>query len=170
MTTLTLRSPQPQISLNKVGSYLRDAFSAFEGRGNIPLPESLASFNRATKMPADEPSFMTPSTSEQVAREAEIMLLRAMNRSLEAMTGEMMAHRNDIGGIKTDIAVIKERQLQNAVLRDSYLELERKVDALQARNDKQDGVMSFATLLKDFGPWAVSLLLLAWGLFTRKPS
>lgn len=116
----------------------------------------------------DEPSFLTPSTSEQVAREAEIMLLRAMSRTLDTMTTEMIAHRADIVGIKTDIAVIKERQSLNTDIRAKMNELEAELDKLKLRNHQQDGALSFATLLKDFGPWAVSLLLLFWGLFSRK--
>lgn len=116
----------------------------------------------------DEPSFLTPSTSDQVAREAEIMLLRAMSRTLDTMTTEMIAHRVDISQIKTDIAVVKERQSSNVDFRTQIEALKIEVDKLKARGSQQDGAMSLATLLKDFGPWAVSLLLLFWGLFSRK--
>lgn len=114
-----------------------------------------------------EPSFMTPSTSEQVAREAEIVLLRSMSGTMETIAAELTAHRADLGTMKTDIAVIKVRQEQSAKMEDLCKDLRADIDALKARNQQQDGAMTFAGLLRDFGPWVVSLLLLAWGLFAR---
>ena len=116
----------------------------------------------------DEPSFLTPSSSEQVAREAEIMLLRSMNRAMEAMTAELQGHRADLGQIKTDIAVIKVRQEASEKMEETCAGLRADIDALKARNQQQDGAITVATLMKDFGPWLVSLGVLFWGLFSRK--
>jgi hypothetical protein len=71
--------------------------------------------------------------------------------------------------MQTDIAVIKERQTTIATLRDTVTKLEGKVTALESRNLKQDGAMGMMEILKQFGPWILSLLVLAWGLFQRKP-
>ena len=108
---------------------------------------------------------MTPSSSDQVAREAEIMLLRSMSRTMEAMTSEIQAQRKDMTDVKMDIAVIKERQMQNGELRDSVSSIKKDIEALKSRNDQQDGAMSGLKFAKEFGPWLVSLVLLAWGLF-----
>ncbi len=120
-------------------------------------------------MSDERASFMTPSTPEQVAREAEVMLLRQMTRTFETFTAEMVAHRGDMGQLKTDIAVIKERQMQNAEMRETMDEMRREIDLLKARNSQQDGAYTFLTMLKDFGPWLFALFVFYWGLFERKP-
>jgi hypothetical protein len=81
----------------------------------------------------------------------------------------MDRHTDDMAQMKTDIAVIKERQAQNADFRDALDAMRAEILALKARNDKQDGAYSLATAAKEFGPWLFSLLALAWGLFVRKP-
>lgn len=113
----------------------------------------------------DEPSFLTPSNSEQVAREAEIMLLRSMSRTLDTMTAEMIGHRKDLTDIKVDIAAMKVRQETSERMEETISALRADIEALKARNAKQDGAVTLATMMKDFGPWIVSLGVLFWSLF-----
>lgn len=116
----------------------------------------------------DEPSFLTPSSSEQAAREAEIMLLRSMSRTMDVMSAELSAHRGDLTDIKVSIARIEEQQKASAKMEEICAGLRADIDALKARNLRQDGATTLVTVMKDFGPWLVSLGVLFWGLFARK--
>jgi hypothetical protein len=113
----------------------------------------------------DEPSFLTPSSSEQVAREAEIMLLSTMSRTLDTMTSELIGHRKDLTDIKVDIAAIKVRQEAAERMEEICSGLRRDIDDLKTRASQQDGAVTLATMMKDFGPWVISLGVLFWGLF-----
>lgn len=116
----------------------------------------------------DEPSFLTPSNSEQVAREAEIMLLRAMSRTLDTMSMEMIAHRKDLTDIKVDISAMKVRQEASEKMEETCAGLRADIEVLKTRAAQQDGAVTLATMMKDFGPWVISLGVLFWGLFARK--
>lgn len=153
-------SLERQMSLNLVGSFLRDAYNVGDDSFNTqqleqPVPSSVSN---------DVPDLFTPSSSDQVAREAEIMLLRTMARTLETMNATLLTHGSDIGSIRLDVALVKERQLVHGEVKKDVDDLKAKISLLEARNTRQDGAYSLVTMLKDFGPWLFGLLVLAWGL------
>jgi len=115
-----------------------------------------------------EPSFFPNPTPDQALREAQLMLLHNMSRTLESITAEMLAQRKDMSGIILDVAVIKERQQAQSKIEELYIEMRKDIDAIKARNFQQDGAMSAATLMKDFGPWLISLGVVFWSLFINK--
>lgn len=110
----------------------------------------------------------SPTSARDLYREAELMTLRQMSASLATITNELIAHRESMGTMKEDIAVIKVRQEASAALSKAFDEIKAEIELLKARNLRQDGAYSFVTILKDFGPWLVSLIILAWGLFERQ--
>lgn len=115
----------------------------------------------------DQGRILTPKSDETIMREAELLALRQMSDSIASFTQEMAANREMMVGIREDMAVIKERQRAYADVRDDIVEIRKRVDEIETRNAKQDGAMSFATLLKDFGPWIVSLLAVVWAFVKR---
>lgn len=116
-----------------------------------------------------EGTILTPIKEGDLLHHAEILTLRQIGATLEGITAELQGSRKDMTDIKVDVAVIKERQQQNAKLEEKVLQLEIKVDTLETRNAQQDGAYTMVTALKEFGPWLISLAVLAWGLFARSP-
>lgn len=116
-----------------------------------------------------EPSFLTPSSAEGVARETEIMLMRSMAKALDNMATELASHREAMAAMREDIILIKERQRSAAEVKEDLDALKAEVEKLKARNTAQDGAYSLFTAAKDFGPWIISLAVLWWGLFSRGP-
>ena len=109
----------------------------------------------------------TSVREEDVLHHAELLTLRQITKNLELIASEMQAHRKDMTTIQVDVAVIKERQTQSVELKEKITALELKIDILERRNDSQDGAYSFVKLLKEFGPWALSLVVLAWSLLGK---
>jgi acyl carrier protein phosphodiesterase len=109
----------------------------------------------------------TSVKEEDVLHHAELLTLRQITKNLELIASEMLAHRKDMTAMQVDVAIIKERQTQSQELKEKITSLETKIDVLEKRNDSQDGAYTFVTLLKDFGPWAFGLLVLAWSLLGK---
>lgn len=112
---------------------------------------------------------MMPVTTEEALRKAEMMAFRQMTDTLRAVQEELASHRAQMGTIGQDIAVIKERQTTMSEIKDDMESVKERLLVLEMRNARQDGAVTFVTFLKDFGPWLFGLLVLAWGLFSRKP-
>ena len=120
-------------------------------------------------MPANEGQIFTPIKEGDLLHHAEIMTLRQIGNTLQSITGELQASRSDMMEMKIDVAVIKERQSQHIELKEQLAALQSEVEKLKDRNTKQDGAFSFATMLKDFGPWIFSFGILLWGVLNRSP-
>lgn len=118
-------------------------------------------------MPPGE--IFTPIKEGDLLHHAEIMTLRQISNTLQAISQELVASRFDMTAMKVDVAVIKERQTQNVELKEKVTLLETKIEKLEERNTKQDGAFSFVTMLKEFGPWVLSFAVLLWGLLARSP-
>jgi len=118
-------------------------------------------------MAGNEGQIFTPIKEGELLHHAEIMTLRQIGNMLQAMTAELQANRADMMAMKIDVAVIKERQAQNFELRATLNALAAEVEKLKDRNSKQDGAFSFATVLKDFGPWLLSFAAPDPSAFTR---
>lgn len=116
-----------------------------------------------------EGSNFTPLKDGELLHHAEIMTLRQIGSTLQAISSELQASRADMVTMKVDVAIIKERQQQHEETRNKIKALEDAVDLLQDRNARQDGAYTLITALKEFGPWVISLAVLAWGLFDRVP-
>lgn len=115
-------------------------------------------------------------TSDQALRESELLVLRGLHDSLNHMNGRLDSHEEKqdkifgyISKIDRDLAVMAERQLATGEMKIAMRELSGRLDELEDVHNKQIGAATFVTWLKDFGPWIGTLVLLAWGLFVRKP-
>lgn len=118
-------------------------------------------------MPPNEGQIFTPIKEGELLHHAEIMTLRQISNTLQSMTQELQANRQDMTEMKVDVAVIKERQTQHIEMKAKLDVVEAEIEKLKERNMKQDGAFSLATALKDFGPWIISFAVLLWGVLNR---
>lgn len=105
------------------------------------------------------------TSKEDLLKESEILAMRQISDTLKRVSEEMVLNRADMGEIKVDIAIMKERQDQNKALKESMDAMQKEIDELKARNLKEDGGVAFLTFLKDFGPWFMALLMAYLALF-----
>lgn len=115
-------------------------------------------------MPDTAGKIFTPTSEGDLLHQAEILTLRQISGNLEGMNRELQASRESMTELKIDVAVIKERQLQNTKMEEKVAALEADIALLKARNTRQDGAFSFVTMLKDFGPWVVAFGMMVYGL------
>lgn len=109
-------------------------------------------------------------TSDQALRETEILVLRQMSDNLIRLNHRLDGYEDKqdkifqyIGEIKTTLAVQTERQLV-------VNEIKVRLDDLERHHQQSQGAHNLVRWLKDFGPWIGTIILLAWGLFIRKPA
>jgi N-dimethylarginine dimethylaminohydrolase len=74
----------------------------------------------------------------------------------------MAAHREKMNTMVIDIALIKERQTNQAAQSLVIEELRSRIEILESRRHQQDGAASFARWLKDFGPWVLAGAAALW--------
>lgn len=107
--------------------------------------------------------------SDDGSRAAETAAILRMAEAVVALTAEISASHGAMTEMKVDIAIIKERQTTAANLHDSYTRMDERLKKVETRDAEQDGAYKGLQFLKDFGPWLLSLALLAWGFFGRSP-
>lgn len=95
-------------------------------------------------------------------RQAELIALQQIVQTLNVMTNDMASHREKLNTVVTDIALIKERQANQATLYKTVEDLRARIEVLESRRHQQDGAASFAKWLKDFGPWVVASAAALW--------
>jgi hypothetical protein len=112
---------------------------------------------------------LTPSTEDQVMREAELLALRQMADNVAAMTRELVSSREIMTDLRIDMAAIKERQEQHSEFKEFLAELKgitdklsTRVTAIETRNAQQDGAVGLVQWLKDFGPWLLAIAAVLW--------
>ena len=103
-----------------------------------------------------------PVTTVAQIRQAELIALQQIVNTLNTMTSDMAAHREKMNTIVIDIALIKERQANQAAQSLVIEELRSRVELLESRRHQQDGAASFAKWLKDFGPWVLAGAAALW--------
>lgn len=100
--------------------------------------------------------------SEEGGRSAEVAAMAEMTKALLALTAEVGEYRKIMTRMEIDIAIMKERQTTIA-------ELKARLEKVEQRDAEQVGAYKGLTFLKDFGPWLVSLAVLAWSFLGRDP-
>lgn len=95
-------------------------------------------------------------------RSAEAIAMAEMTKALLGLTAEIGEYRKIMTRMEIDIAIMKERQT-------NYAELKERLDKVERRDTEQDGMVKGAHFIKDFGPWLLSLAVLAWGFLARSP-
>lgn len=95
-------------------------------------------------------------------RSAELMAMAEMTRALLALTSEVGEYRKIMTRMEIDIAIMKERQT-------NYAELKSRLEKVENRDAEQVGAYKGLSFLKDFGPWLLSLAVLAWSFLGRDP-
>jgi hypothetical protein len=103
-----------------------------------------------------------PVTTAAQLRQAELIALQQIVNTLNAMTSDMAAHREKMNTMVIDIALIKERQTNQAAQSLVIEELRSRIEILESRRHQQDGAASFARWLKDFGPWVLAGAAALW--------
>lgn len=124
-------------------------------------------FDESDERMVDQGRILTPKSEEAIMRESEVLVLRQLSDGVSALTREMGTNREMMMGIREDMAVIKERQRAYADVRDDLSAVVSRIEAIEKRNAQQDGAMSFATLLKDFGPWIMAIGAAIYAFFKR---
>lgn len=102
-------------------------------------------------------------------RAAETQAILRMSEAVVALAAEISASHGAMTEIKVDIAIIKERQTTAAVLREDFNRMEARLKKMETRDAEQDGAYKGLHFVKDFGPWLLSLAVLAWGFLARSP-
>ena len=109
---------------------------------------------------------LTPKSDETIIREAEVLALRQMAESVNNLAREVAESRETMARIREDMAVLKDRQSNHEKLEDEVIQFKKEVReelaALKERNAQQDGAMTFAKWLKEFGPWILGVAAVAW--------
>jgi len=103
----------------------------------------------------------TPTTATQV-RQAELIALQQIATTLQNTTEELVKVREQVNSMCIDIALIKERQVNQAKTSQELESVRSRVEALELRRHQQDGAMTFAKWLKDFGPWVLAGAAALW--------
>jgi N-dimethylarginine dimethylaminohydrolase len=103
-----------------------------------------------------------PATTAAQIRQAELIALQQIVNTLNTMTSDMAAHREKMNTMVIDIALIKERQTNQAGQSLVIEELRSRIEILESRRHQQDGAASFARWLKDFGPWVIAGAAALW--------
>lgn len=110
-----------------------------------------------------------------MTEEAVLVALQQVTSTLQAVSTEMAEHRKVLTDMRVEMAKIHERQQQHSEFKEFLLELKEaheklrlRIEALESRNDKQDGALGFATWVKEFGPWILSMLAVAFAYFTTR--
>lgn len=102
-------------------------------------------------------------------RAAETAAILRMVEAVVALTAEISASHSAMTEMKVDIAIIKERQTAAANLHDNYQRMDERLKKVETRDAEQDGAYKGLHFVKDFGPWLLSLAVLAWGFLARSP-
>jgi N-dimethylarginine dimethylaminohydrolase len=103
-----------------------------------------------------------PITTAAQIRQAELIALQQIVNTLNTMTSDMATHREKMNTMVIDIALIKERQTNQAGQSLVIEELRSRIEILESRRHQQDGAASFARWLKDFGPWVIAGAAALW--------
>lgn len=110
---------------------------------------------------AEASSLPSVPTAAQL-RQAELIALQQIVQTLNMMTNDLAAHREKLNTVVTDIALIKERQANQASLYKTVDDLRGRIEVLESRRHQQDGAATFARWLKDFGPWVLAGAAALW--------
>jgi hypothetical protein len=105
---------------------------------------------------------MPPVPTTAQLRQAELIALQQIVNTLNTMTNDMAAYREKLNTVVIDIALIKERQANQAAMSKTMDDLRARVEVLESRRHQQDGAASFAKWLKDFGPWVIAGAAALW--------
>ena len=90
---------------------------------------------------------------------ALVEAMRAQTKASERLIEKMEKVDGAVSEMKRDIAVMQVHNEQAAQDAATVAALAARVTALELRASEQNGAAKFATMLKDFGPWLVSLLI-----------
>ena len=113
--------------------------------------------------------FGVEQDEQLIAKQAEILALRQMTDTLKTISTELVQHRELLGDMRTDIAVMKEQNKSMEDMRETQQKQDARLLVLEQRQQQWDGANNAVKWLREFGPWIVSLFVLAWGLFERSP-
>lgn len=135
-------------------------------------PEELRSllkyaFDESKETMVDQGRILTPKSDEAIFRESEVMVLRNISDTLAAINSELADNRKMMGKMVTDVAVLMDRERGHIEMKEVLEDFRRRIENIETRNAQQDGALNFATVLKDFGPWIISIAALIWA-YVRK--
>lgn len=93
------------------------------------------------------------------------MLLLQMTENMGAMLREMASTREAVTKLREDMAVMKVRQEQHYETKGIVEKLEERVKELEQRRHQQDGAMSLADWVRQFGPWLFGMAAFVFAIY-----